>query len=112
LGLLPFAGGRDRYNHSRTAHGRPPPSLGDWPPLAVQLGHQAEMSTLTRHLEVGFEPRGASNGWMGTLSIAVAVHNSISEWIVWNGLALPERRPKQRASLWKDVSSSRMGSPS
>ncbi len=70
--LLPSPAGGDRYDHSVSTHGRPVPSLCDWPPLPVQLSQQAEMSSLPGQVDFNFSGPGRSATWM---SLTVAVHN-------------------------------------
>ncbi len=53
-------------------HGRPLPSLCDWPTLSVQLGQQAEMSPLQGQVEISFAQPGLSETWV---SLAVTIHN-------------------------------------
>jgi hypothetical protein len=72
LDLMPAAGGGDRDDHSMGTDGRPLPSLCNWPPLAVQLGQQAEMNPLQDQVDISFGRPGLSETWV---SLAAAIHN-------------------------------------
>ncbi len=72
MDLMPSDGGGDRDDHSMGTDGRPLPSLCDWPPLAVQLGQQAEMNPLQGKVDISFGRLGLSET---RVSLAVAIHN-------------------------------------
>jgi hypothetical protein len=64
-GLLPSAGGGYRCDDRVVTLRRPLPSFGDWPPLAVQLGQQPEMSPLPGQLDINFGVPGGSGNLGG-----------------------------------------------
>ncbi len=72
VNVMPSAGGGDRDDNSMGTHGRPLPPLWHWPPLAVQLGQQAEMGPLQGQVDISFGRPSLSETWV---SLAVAVHN-------------------------------------
>jgi hypothetical protein len=78
--LLPSAGGGYRHDDSMGRYCRPVPSFGDWPPLAVLLGQQTEMSPLQGQVDINFGAAGRGEARVG---LVVAVHNNISEWLLY-----------------------------